>query len=122
MGLFQFTFYVEEFTKMLSKTIMSLTVLTALNLGGVQAINNNPFTFCTNTCKPSQCNDKSQQGKDIKAMCKKTCMQDNVWMQVASLALSKTNKEFRQLRDKAQKESMLYTSEIAQCLELKDPK
>jgi len=75
-----------------------------------------PFSFCVESCKPSLC----EGNNPLKAQCQKMC--DGIWKQVASLQMSRDNKEFRMEKvGSPKKESMLYQSPVAQCLEKKEP-
>jgi hypothetical protein len=82
--------------------------------GSASAINVDPFTFCTNTCKsPGPCDQETIQ-KD----CKIRCKDDSIWKHVASLQMSNSSKEFRMEKNKAKKDSLLNQSPIAKCLAL----
>lgn len=81
-----------------------------------QSIDINPYVFCTNSCNPTSCSDLG-----IKARCQKICKDESTWKHVASLQMSKSSKDFRTSPDKQKKDLMLYSSDIAQCLELKAP-
>lgn len=70
------------------------------------------FSFCLNTCTTTQCDTNAA----IKSDCKKRCSND--WQQIASLELSKNSKEFRTTTDAKKKDMMLFSSEIAKCLDM----
>ncbi|MDF3033500.1 MAG: hypothetical protein K0R76_454 [Alphaproteobacteria bacterium] len=109
--------------------------------GNASAINIDPFTFCTNTCKPGTCTDNDPKtGKGIKADCERICKKQDpsIWRHVAELQMSKDKKGFGEKlrkeyfdeknklfyeKDKGQKmkmqeklDSMLAQTPIAQCL------
>lgn len=74
-----------------------------------------PFSFCIESCKPKLCKESSA----LMAQCQKMC--DSMWEQVASLQMSRDNKEFRMEKPGSpKKKSMLYQSPIAHCLEKKE--
>jgi hypothetical protein len=75
-----------------------------------KAANIDHFSFCLNTCKAPHCDTAS-----IKTDCKNKCKDE--WKQVASLELSKENKEFRMSKDVKKKDDMLYGTKIAKCLD-----
>ncbi|MBM3632414.1 MAG: hypothetical protein FJX03_01730 [Alphaproteobacteria bacterium] len=70
------------------------------------------FSFCLNICTTTQCGTNAA----IKSDCKKRCSND--WQQIANLELSKNNKEFRTTKDEKKKNMMLFSSEIAKCLDM----
>lgn len=94
----------------LKATLFILASLFTAHKASAEKIDN--FSFCLNTCTTTQCGTNPA----IKSDCKKRCSND--WQQIASLELSKNSKEFRTMKDEKKKEMMLFTSEIAKCLDM----
>ncbi len=94
-------------------TLLASTILFfASNASGFTG---DPFSFCTNSCKsPGPCSNDT-----LKSQCKKVCSSDHMWKQAAKLQMSSSSKEFRMEKDANKKNDMLYSSPLAQCLELK---
>ncbi len=86
------------------------------SVGNATAVNIDPFAFCTNSCKPDLCNKEAA----LKSRCKQVC--EGMWEQVGSLQMSSSSPKFRQMeKGSAEKKAALYSSPIAQCLDLKEP-
>lgn len=78
----------------------------------------NVDSFCINSCKsPGLCSTEA----NIKSQCKKLCSGEHIWKQAAKLQMS-SSKEFHMEKDTNKKDSMLYSSPLAKCLELKPNK
>jgi hypothetical protein len=94
-------------------TLFVSTILLCTN--NASALNVDATAFCTDSCKsPGLCSTEP----NLKSQCKKVCSPDHVWKQAAKLQMSRDSKDFRMEKDAGKKDTMLYDSPLAKCLEL----